>query len=77
MEIPAGKFKAHCLRLIKDVQQRRQEIIVTRRGKPVAKLVPIDEESPGQLFGCMEGSVTILGDITAPIEESWDANADG
>lgn len=74
MNIPAGKFKAHCLQLIDLVKEKRSEIIVTKRGKPMARLVPLDEPKPARLFGYLKGSVTIAGDITAPIEEPWDAD---
>ncbi len=37
-----------------------------------AKLVPVDDEVP-EIFGCMRGSVTILGDLTEPIDEVWEA----
>ena len=73
IEIPAGEFKARCLKLMDEVREQRREIVITKRGRPVAKLVPIDE-APA-LFGAMKGSVTILGDIVAPTGESWEADA--
>lgn len=72
-EIPAGRFKATCLRLIDEVAKKRTPIVVTKRGKPLVKLVPVDEETP-PLFGFLKGTVTIKGDIIAPIEDTWDAN---
>lgn len=77
MDIPAGQFKAHCLQLINLVKEKRSEIIVTKRGKPVAKLVPLEEDAPDGLLGYLRGSVTIVGDITLPVGERWDADADG
>ena len=74
-QVAAGEFKAHCLRLIDEVASRRTEIVVTKRGKPLAKLVPLDAE-PADLFGCLAGTVTIHGDIVAPLGESWDADRD-
>ena len=67
-EIAAGEFKAQCLAILDEVAETGKEIIVTKRGKPVAKVVPI--EPPKSL----EGSVTILGDIVAPAfdEDDWD-----
>ena len=73
--IPAGAFKAECLRLMDEVARRRVPIIITKRGKPVAKLVPIDERVP-DVFGCMAGTVTIHGDIIEPIDVKWEAEAD-
>lgn len=70
IEIPAGEFKTHCLALLDEVAETGREIIVTKRGKPVAKVTPI--EAPKSL----EGSVTVLGDIVSPIfdEDDWDMN---
>lgn len=77
MDMPAGQFKTHCLQLLDQVKEKRSEIIVTKRGKPVAKLVPLDENSPAELLGYLRGSVTIDGDVTLPVGESWDADVDG
>ena len=73
MEIAAGKFKAVCLQLMEQVQQTRAEVVITKRGKPVAKLVPVDSAAP-TLYGFMEGGVVIQGDIVLPIGETWDAD---
>jgi prevent-host-death family protein len=54
------------------VQQNRQEILITKRGKPVARLVPVDS-APREIFGRMKGTIEILGDIVSPIGEIWDA----
>ena len=66
-EIAAGEFKAQCLAILDEVAETGKEIIVTKRGKPVAKVVPI--EAPKSL----KGSVTVLGDIINIFdEEDWD-----
>ncbi len=71
-EIPAGEFKAKCLKLMDEVNRTGEELVITKHGKPVAKLVPTETERPS-LFGCMKGSVTILGDIVGPvIEPAWE-----
>jgi prevent-host-death family protein len=72
-EISAGVFKATCLQLMDEVHDKHITLVITKRGKPVAKLVPIDD-SPVDLFGCMRGTATINGDIVAPIDEQWNAN---
>jgi prevent-host-death family protein len=72
--IAAGQFKATCLALLDEVQREGKEIIVTKRGKPVARIVPVDEKPKiPNLFGRMKGSGVILGDIISPIGEIWDA----
>jgi len=73
-QIPAGEFKAKCLHLLDEVQQQHAPIIITKRGKPIAKLVPLEEEKPAQLFGYLRGSVTIKGDIVSASDEKWEAD---
>lgn len=69
-EIGAGEFKTRCLALLDEVAETGGEIIVTKRGKPVAKLTPIDAMKP------LEGSVRVLGDIVGPLDEEWEADRD-
>jgi prevent-host-death family protein len=71
-EIPAGDFKARCLALMEEVRDRGGEYIITKRGEPVAKLVPVRREQR-PLLGSMKGTVTVLGDIVSPLGEPWDA----
>lgn len=73
-KVAVTAFKDTCLRLIDRVHHTREEIIVTKYGRPVAKLVPF-EESSQPLFGSLAGSVTIHGDIVAPLNVAWDADA--
>ena len=73
LAIPAGEFKAKCLHIMDEVNKNRQSIIITKRGKPVAKLIPFDEERP-TLFGKLKGSMTLLTDIMQPIDERWSAD---
>ena len=72
--IPAGQFKARCLSLIDQVRQTRQVITITKRGKPVARLVPLDEEKPRSLYGFFAGHVVEEGDIVSPTGEEWGAD---
>lgn len=73
MQIAAGQFKAQCLQLMDQVQQSREEIVITKHGKPVAKLVPVDESGSRSVLGYLQGTVEIVGDIVSPLEE-WEAN---
>jgi len=70
--ISAGEFKARCLALMDEVRDRGGEYIITKRGAPVAKLVPIRTERR-PLLGSMKGTVNVLGDIVSPLDEPWDA----
>ena len=72
-EIAAGEFKAKCLHLLDEVQQTRKEIVITKRGRPVAKVVPVEESVP-TIFGRMRGTGRIVGDIVGPTGEKWEAD---
>ncbi len=74
-QIAAGEFKAKCLKLLDEVQQKRKQVVITKRGKPVAKLVPVNE-SAESFIGSMKGTMEILGDIVAPIDVEWEADAE-
>jgi len=72
MNVSAADFKTHCLRYMDWTHSKREEIIITKRGKPVAKLVPLsDPEQP--LFGRLRGSATLHGNLIDPVDISWDA----
>jgi prevent-host-death family protein len=70
--IPAGTFKARCLAIMDEVQAKRQAVVITKRGKPVAKLVPVEKETD-DFFNFMKGKGTIVGDVVAPAltPEEW------
>lgn len=68
--IAAGKFKAQCLAILDRVARTREPIVVTKRGRPVAKVIPPDPPPAPSL----RGSVTYLGDIVAPTGERWEAD---
>lgn len=70
--ISAGDFKARCLQLLDAVAAQRESLIITKRGKPVAKLVPVPPQA--RLFGALAGSVVSESDIVAPIGEAWEAD---
>lgn len=70
--IAAGVFKKNCLSVLDELQAKRESIIITRHGKPVAKLVPIDP-GPDRFYNFMQGKGTIVGDIVSPVisAEEW------
>lgn len=70
--IPAGKFKARCLAIMDEVQAKRQAVVITKRGKPVAKLVPVEQEKD-DIFGFYKGKIKVVGDIVSPAftPEEW------
>lgn len=73
IKMPAGEFKAKCLKVMDDVQHFHREVIITKFGKPVAKLIPMELAKPKSAFGCMKGTVVIKGDIVGSTGEKWSA----
>ena len=73
-KMAAGVFKAKCLSVMDTVQRTREPVVITKRGKPVAKLVPADKPTKS-IFGYLKGKMKIVGDIESPVEppEAWDA----
>jgi prevent-host-death family protein len=65
-KIAAGEFKARCLTLMEDVRSTRESLIITKRGKPVAKLVPVDSKKDNWI-GRLNGKIRIVGDIESPV----------
>jgi prevent-host-death family protein len=65
-QMPAGEFKARCLAVMDRVSQSGEPVLITKHGKPVAKLVPA-EKPADDIFGYMAGKVKIVGDVVGPI----------
>ena len=75
--IPAADFKATCLRLMDRVREGRAEYVVTKHGRPIAKLVPYDDEPQRtSLWGAMKGTVQHYERPFDPIDDQWDINRD-
>lgn len=66
--IPASTFKSKCLALLDRVAETGEPLVVTKRGRPVARVVPM----PSDQSGSLRGSVTVRGDIVGPILDFWD-----
>ena len=70
-QVAVGEFKAKCLKLLNEVSETRKPIVITKRGKPLAKVIPIPSHKT--LFGAMKGSGTVVGDIISPLDVEWEA----
>lgn len=73
-QMPAGEFKAQCLAVMDQVQKTGEPVLITKHGKPVAKLVPAPRDHE-DIFGYMAGKVKIVGDIVGPVTpiEDWES----
>jgi len=71
-KMAAGVFKANCLAVMDDVQAKRETVVITKHGKPVAKLVPINTDND-EIFGFLAGKGAVTGDIVSPAltPEEW------
>ena len=74
--IKASEFKAKCLQLMDEVAQSGGEIVVTKNGRPVSRVVPY-REKPGLAFGGDHGLFQIHADIVEPMPAEWFEKDDG
>jgi prevent-host-death family protein len=70
--VGAAEFKARCLELMDRVEKTGNAIVITKRGKPVARLTPVTTRRRS-LVGALRGHIRITGDIVAPIDVPWNA----
>ena len=72
--IPAGEFKNRCLALMDEVNETGAEIVITKHGRPVSRLVPAERSAP-EMWGRYRGQVRITGDVVSPAvpAEDWEA----
>ena len=64
--IPAAQFKTQCLGLLDEVEKGQTQLVITKRGRPVARVVPLERATPRKKLGGR-----ILGDIVGSIEPEW------
>ena len=71
-KMAAGSFKANCLAVMDEVQAKHETVVITKRGKRVAKLVPLITETD-EIYNFLAGKGTITGDIVSPAisPEEW------
>ena len=72
--IPATEFKAKCLALMNRVAERQESFVITKRGKPIARLVPLEHKPENSIFGWLRARGSIQGDIVSPAitSEAWE-----
>ena len=65
----AGEFKSKCLAVLDEVETSKREVVITKRGRPVARLVPLEPAAKEALAGL----IVYEGDIVSPLDVAWDA----
>jgi len=74
--VSASQAKTHLLELLKDIDDKREPVVITKRGRPIARLVPIEIQPSREIFGFMKGTGQILGDVVGPEPDQWEAMAE-
>ncbi|MBW1980510.1 MAG: type II toxin-antitoxin system Phd/YefM family antitoxin [Deltaproteobacteria bacterium] len=73
MEITAAEFRKNCFKILDAVHQTRKEVVITKRGKPIARLVSYEEVPKADpLIGSLLGQGETVGDLTEPLEDVWE-----
>jgi prevent-host-death family protein len=70
----SAEFKAHCLRILDEVAESGQSVLLTKRGRPVARLVPVVASAPLPVFGLLKGSVQWTDNLYST-GEPWNAGS--
>ena len=76
--VKASEFKAKCLKLMDQVAETGETLVITKNGRPAAQLGPVTPlgpvvSKPATLFGAHRGQIRIKGDIVGPLDEAWEA----
>lgn len=68
------RFSGDCLKILAEVSSSPEPVVITKRGKPIAKLVRPDAQTSYDIFGCMRGKLKIVGDVVSPVVplEDWE-----
>lgn len=68
--LPISKFKATCLAVLKDVNRQKKRVIITKRGKPIAEIIPVDNQKKEKP---LKETVLFIGDIVSPVsQDDWE-----
>lgn len=70
--ITASEFKAKCLHILDHLGS--QGVVITKRGKPVARMIPLHKKTGKDFYGCMAGKVVVKGNIFST-GRKWDAQS--
>jgi prevent-host-death family protein len=71
-KMAASAFNANCLAVIDEVHAKHQTVLITKHGKPVAKLIPVNRDA-GEIYNFLAGKGVVTGDVVSPVisPEDW------
>jgi len=73
MEITAADFRSNCFKILDEVDQKHIDVIITKRGKPIAKVVHYETDPrTDPLLGSLPNAGTTVGDLTEPFDDEWE-----
>lgn len=73
MEISAANFRTNFFKILDEVDKKHKEVVITKRGKPIAKLVRYETHTASDpLLGSLAGVGSTVGDLTAPFGDIWE-----
>lgn len=71
--IPISDFKARCIAVLKEVQRTRRPLVVTHRGRPIARVEPVPESVEKRRLGALRHLGRVEGDLVPPaFEDEWE-----
>ncbi|MBW2370619.1 MAG: type II toxin-antitoxin system Phd/YefM family antitoxin [Deltaproteobacteria bacterium] len=71
MQVTSAEFRTNCFKILDKIEQTHEEVVITKRGKPIAKLVHIDNgDKKDPFLGTLAGLGRTLGDLTEPVAEA-------
>ena len=77
MEINAAEFRSKCFKILQQVQTTHLEVIITKRGKPIAKIVHIEQSNQADpMIGALSGVGRTVGDLTGPVVDPMEWEVD-
>jgi prevent-host-death family protein len=71
-QVPVAEFKSQCLSLFEIVRSQKEKMTITRRGKPIAQIIPYQEQLD-DIEAQLANSLVFEGDLISPINEEWEA----
>lgn len=73
MKITAASFRSNCFKILDEVDKKHKEVIITKRGKPIAKLIRYQTNNASDpLLGSLPNAGSTVGDLTEPLEDEWE-----
>ena len=72
-QVAVSEFKTHCLQIINKIEKSQETIIITKRDRPVAKIMSLNNPKKTSIIGLLKNKGKIVGDIIRPIDEKWNS----